>query len=114
MSDWLEDKRKLDLSYRRTGKTTRLCEEVAAALMDDPELQVIVTGPYVIRQRSYYERLLRERGADMRRIKFVPPESLDRAVRGRRGKLSCDDFFDLTDDQMHAVIEAERWLGYGL
>jgi hypothetical protein len=110
VSDWREEKRSFDYSYRRTGKTTKLCNDIADALRDDPDLRVILTGAYVMRNRSYYVKLLTEAGADLNRVRFTPPAELDRRVRGVRGKLFCDDFHDLDLQEMHSVVEAERYL----
>ena len=108
--DWSAEKRAFDHSYRQTGKTTRLCEQVAAALLDDPELTVIITGAHVMRQEGMYRRMLGELNVDMTRVKIVASTELVRRTRGVRGKLFCDDFADLTVEQMRNVIEAERYL----
>lgn len=104
------EKRAFDHSYRRTGKTTRLCTEIAAALKADPELRVYLTGPYVTRNKWHYQRLLHEMGADLDRVRFVPPDQLGRRTAGVRGKLFCDDFVDLELEAAEAVIRAERYL----
>ena len=108
--DWRTQKRSFDYSYRRTGKTTKLCNDIADALRADPDLRVILTGAYVMRNRSYYVNLLTKAGADLNRVRFTPPAELDRRVRGVRGKLFCDDFHDLELEAMRAVVEAERYL----
>lgn len=114
VDDWSEQKRTFDHAYRRTGKTTRLCEAVAEALWNDAELHVIITGAHVIRQEGYYRRLLHEAGADLSRIKFVAPMRIERAVMGIRARLYCDDFPDLGPNEMRAVVNAEAHLGmYG-
>ncbi len=109
MSDWTE-RQAFDLSYRRTGKTTQLCQHVAEALQADPELRVIITGAHVLRNEWYYRRLLHDAGVDCDRVRIVAPARIERSVMGFRGKLFCDDFTDLELREMRAVMAAERYL----
>ena len=109
--DWSDQKREFDLSYRRTGKTTRMCQAVADALRDDPELRVVITGAHITRNESQYRQLLYKFGSDLDRVRFVAPARIERAVMGFRGKLYCDDFTDLDREEMRSVVEAERHLG---
>jgi hypothetical protein len=109
--DWREEKHSFDHSYRRTGKTTQLCQAVADALRDDPELRVVITGAHITRNESQYRQLLYKFGADLNRVRFVAPARIERAVMGFRGKLYCDDFTDLDRKSMEGVIRAEQYLG---
>lgn len=97
------------MTDRQTGKTTRLIEEIVAALEADPDLRVIITGAHVVAQEWYYRKLLHERGADLQRVEIIPPPRLGRGTMGRRHvKMFCDDFFDLNKQDQRSVADAER------
>jgi hypothetical protein len=98
------------VSSRQSGKTTRMIANIAAMLEAEPDTTVILTGAHVVHDKRRYEYLLREAGVDLKRVRIVPVPSLDRAVRGSRAKLICDDYRDLDWKSQAIVDDAWRFL----
>ena len=87
-----------DPHMRQSGKTTFMCQRIAEALRNDPELHVILTGPHVRRQEGMHLRMLDAAGADTNRVRLITVSSLDIYGRGMGpGRIYCDDFAQLTE-----------------
>jgi hypothetical protein len=94
---------------RGTGKTTRLIEEAIDISGDLPETStVFVTGAH-LRHLISLKRMFHQTG--LVGVEFVTVHQiLTGCLRGRRGVLLVDDFWDLTPSQRVHMTEESRIL----